>query len=441
MAYNVVDVDLNIFPSSNASKKTTSEVNLREVVSRLKVNNFIVNESTGLQLSSGDLIIPNGYQVNIDGYLLTFKQTTISSIPSDSDIYICLHYANDGLLYGKENDVTYTHGVEVVFSDITDQDNTCFQIARSVSGSLDSTFTPVVVPFTSDNVSVGSTSETLTQYINTTAGNTYVSKINPDTKKGSLTFDAIGNTNTVVIDNASVDLQDNGTSALKLENGKISRGTSKIEINGDITVTAPNTDIVGNGSITSGTHTVIVDSAKSMIDNFSFNGNTITNNNAITVTNSGGITFSGDVHAARVFNAVFNDIAEMMPKAADEEILPGDVVAFEDDGSVTKVVNGKHVFRLAGIVSSEDTYGYLLGGDGLPEDQKVPIALCGRVWLNCKSLIHLETLEVGELIAVDPSGVGLQISSEFNRRVVGRVAQTKKINENDYMVLVKVVAN
>ena len=440
MAYNVVDVDLNIFPSSNASKKTTSEVNLREVVSRLKVNNFIVNESTGLQLSSGILTIPDGYQVNMDGYLLTFKETTISSVPSDSDIFICLHYANDDLLYGKENDVTYTHGVEIVFTE-TSYPDPCFQIARSVGGSLDSNFKPVVVPFTSDNISVGNTSDTLTDYINTIAGNTYVSKINPDTKKGSLTFDDTGNTDTVIIDNSSIDIQDNGTSTLKLEKGKISRGTSKIEINGDITITAPNTDIVGNGSITSGTHSIVVDSAKSMIDNFSFNGNTITNNNAITVTNSGGITFSGDVHAARVFNAVFNDIAEMMPKAADEEILPGDVVAFEDDGSVTKVINGKHVFRLAGIVSSEETYGYLLGGEGLPEDQKVPIALCGRVWLNCKSLIHLETLEVGELIAVDPSGVGLQISSEFNRRVVGRVAQTKKINENDYMVLVKVVAN
>ena len=144
---------------------------------------------------------------------------------------------------------------------------------------------------------------------------------------------------------------------------------------------------------------------------------------------NGNVTFncnefhvSGDVTANRVWNAVYNDLAEYMEKAnPSEEIKAGDVVAFTDDGKVTKAINlaGPNlVNRVAGIVSGPETMGYVLGGAGLSPDERVPVALTGRVYLNIEGL----DIQTGDLIALKNNGT-LEIVSDYTRAVIGKATR------------------
>ena len=125
-------------------------------------------------------------------------------------------------------------------------------------------------------------------------------------------------------------------------------------------------------------------------------------------------------------------IAEYMEKAdPSEEIKEGDVVVFTEDGKVTKPQGGiNDVNRIAGIVSSKDTMGFVLGGDGLQPNQRVPVALAGRVYLNTEGL----DVQAGDLIALSGNGQ-LKIVGDYSRAVLGKA--TKHSAEGKTYVLVK----
>ena len=128
------------------------------------------------------------------------------------------------------------------------------------------------------------------------------------------------------------------------------------------------------------------------------------------------------------------DLAEYMEKADyNEEIVAGDVVVFTVDGKVTKAINaiGPNCSnRIAGIVSGRNTMGFVLGGDGLAENERVPVALSGRVYLNVGEL----AVQTGDLIALRNNGE-LEIVNEYSRAVIGKVT---KVSENGMAyVLVK----
>lgn len=128
------------------------------------------------------------------------------------------------------------------------------------------------------------------------------------------------------------------------------------------------------------------------------------------------------------------DLAEYMEKADySEKIVAGDVVVFTADGKVTKAINAVGpdcVNRLAGIVSGPDTMGYVLGGDGLAENERVPVALSGRVFLNVGEL----SVQSGDLIALRNNGE-LEIVNDYSRAVVGKA--TKTTENGKVYVLVK----
>jgi len=135
------------------------------------------------------------------------------------------------------------------------------------------------------------------------------------------------------------------------------------------------------------------------------------------------LNVTGDVRASRVFNAVYNDIAEYMEKADyTENIVAGDVVVFTNEGKVTKASNmigPDCINRIAGVVSSPDTMGYVLGGDGLADNEKVPVALAGRVYLNIGDL----AVQTGDLIALKNDGT-LEIVRDYTRAVVGKATKS-----------------
>lgn len=139
----------------------------------------------------------------------------------------------------------------------------------------------------------------------------------------------------------------------------------------------------------------------------------------------------GDITAQRVWNAVYNDLAEYMEKADYNEVInSGDIVVFTSDGKVTKP-SGKVTDsdRIAGVVSSNDTMGFILGGDNIPPEGRVPVALAGRVNINTGDM----NVQAGDLIALDRNG-NLKIVGDYSRYVLGK-ATKNSINGKTYILV------
>lgn len=125
-------------------------------------------------------------------------------------------------------------------------------------------------------------------------------------------------------------------------------------------------------------------------DKFSINndGSARFSNGKVTVDDNGALNVAslsaeGDITAKRVFNAVWNDYAELYRKEdPGQEVDPGTVIA--------KVPGRHHAYApvteksrhlVVGVCS--DSYGHLLGGDQTSIDENlrnfIPVALAGRV--------------------------------------------------------------
>ena len=97
-----------------------------------------------------------------------------------------------------------------------------------------------------------------------------------------------------------------------------------------------------------------------------------------------GLKVDGDIttlNNGRVFNAVYNDYGEVFRKSpySKESINPGDIVFFDFSGNVSKECQ-LGIKSFAGIVS--DSAGFVLGGEGMKEEERVVIGLAGRVYVK-----------------------------------------------------------
>lgn len=145
---------------------------------------------------------------------------------------------------------------------------------------------------------------------------------------------------------------------------------------------------------------------------------------------SGNVNTSGTITGSKVYNAVYNDAVEFMEKADYNEIIePGDVVCFTTNGKVKKVETELDAYRLAGVVSSEETYGYALGGEGLKDNQKVPIALIGRVYLKTDI-----SVQCGDLLKVNSNG-NIVKTDYIDRYTLGKATT----NSKDGKVFIKII--
>jgi len=108
---------------------------------------------------------------------------------------------------------------------------------------------------------------------------------------------------------------------------------------------------------------------------------------------SGGTPYTIIDDSAKVWRAVYNDLAELMP--ASESLKPGDVLIWEN-GKVKKtdIIGDK---RVIGVYS--DTFGYCLGGENEKSIEKaikkgyVPVAISGRVKIKA-----IGPVTVGDLL-------------------------------------------
>jgi len=92
---------------------------------------------------------------------------------------------------------------------------------------------------------------------------------------------------------------------------------------------------------------------------------------------SGGVKYQILDNDAKISRAVYNDLAEFMPKIEDVEA--GDVLIWGDGGvKASEVASDK---RVMGVYS--DTYGIYIGGENVSEEENLenyaPQGLCGRV--------------------------------------------------------------
>ena len=149
---------------------------------------------------------------------------------------------------------------------------------------------------------------------------------------------------------------------------------------------------------------------------------TSTTTGALVVT--GGIGAGGNIYAAKVYNAVWNDYAECFPRG--EETEPGDIIALDLDSNEEIYVKAiKDINKAIGVHS--DSYGHLIGMDDEDTEEDIQrkfitIGLCGRVMVKV-----LDNPKKGDYIG--PSsipGVGEVCDNKYE--AVGICVDANKIN-------------
>mgnify|MGYP002762018476 FL=1 len=132
--------------------------------------------------------------------------------------------------------------------------------------------------------------------------------------------------------------------------------------------------------------------------------------------------YDGYFYATRVYNAVYNDYAELF-----HCVRPISVghLAYATKEGVTCAGKPKTAI---GIVS--DCYGHLLGGEGDPDDPNfVPIAVAGRVPLEIKG-----NIEIGDMVQATKNGLGKRAHRFTNRnKIIGKAVGFDPKGRNNYM--------
>ena len=103
---------------------------------------------------------------------------------------------------------------------------------------------------------------------------------------------------------------------------------------------------------------------------------------------------SGDISAQRVYDAVYNDYAELMPRG--EQTEPGDIIALDTGSQTERYIKATNLSgRIAGIHTDE--YAMLIGGNKVAEGQDfleenlpdfIPVSLAGRVHTKVVGPVH-----------------------------------------------------
>lgn len=227
---------------------------------------------------------------------------------------------------------------------------------------------------------------------------------------GANLYSILGTTQTIHLDSSSKPITMSKLSSDNDVKLQIGDSADNIQLNSNGTMTLKNASNYSRITMSGGTSTYDVTITKPL------NKKELDIDGDIELT--GNLTATGNIYANKVYNAVYNDGIEYMEKEDyDEVIEPGDVVCFTDNGKVTKVKDVKDTLRVAGIVSSEDSFGIVLGGDGLEENQKVPVALFGRVWVKVDCSVR-----TGDLLRIMSDGT-VSVTNVLDRFVIAKATK------------------
>lgn len=211
-----------------------------------------------------------------------------------------------------------------------------------------------------------------------------------------------------------------GTSGLQTSNGTL----TFVNGNNNATITK------GNGSTTlstSGGFSVGATGNQALsAGNTTINGTLSAGSSGqFTVNNAGDVNTSGTITATKVFNAVYNDYAEIFEKLEDEEIEVGDVVCIREDGLIHKVSSIQDIDSIIGVCSN--TAGVILGGAKIPANKQVCVGLVGQVWVKTPEtdiipgqLVkpNLDGTVSKTMIRQSKIGIALSKVNEFNRVLI-----------------------
>lgn len=117
---------------------------------------------------------------------------------------------------------------------------------------------------------------------------------------------------------------------------------------------------------------------------------------------------NGYCHTVRMYNAVYNDYAELFPKG--EETEPGDIIALDINSDNEQYIKATQSSKkVVGVHSNE--YGHLIGGDEPPKGvdfeeynfkKYIPVGLVGR----CKVKVIGKVNKGDDIIPSEIPGVG-----------------------------------
>ncbi|MFW6007774.1 MAG: tail fiber protein [archaeon] len=134
---------------------------------------------------------------------------------------------------------------------------------------------------------------------------------------------------------------------------------------------------------------------------------------------SGNLNTSGTITGSKVYNAVYNDVAELFKCQNKNNFHPGDVLIWTKNG--IEKSNSNQTNLVIGVYS--DTYGYLLGGEEREEIEKfgnyVPVGISGRVEVKVKGNIKIGDL----LISSDIPGVATKMEKYIPGTVIGKALE------------------
>lgn len=114
--------------------------------------------------------------------------------------------------------------------------------------------------------------------------------------------------------------------------------------------------------------------------------------------NSSSLTVNGTVHAQRVYNMAYADLAEAYTPG--EKLEAGDIVAVHEDGKVYKATK-KYIDSIVGVVSTNYATCFDASEEDLYSGKKVAVALIGKVPVKINNKVKL-----GQKITLDNNGIG-----------------------------------
>jgi hypothetical protein len=142
------------------------------------------------------------------------------------------------------------------------------------------------------------------------------------------------------------------------------------------------------------------------------------------------LSYSGYFHATRVYNAVYNDLAEFMSTVGGEQFEPGTVMIQTKDGLAPSSSRGDKA--AVGVVS--DSFGYALGSED--KENKAPIGLSGAVWVRIS-----EPVEIGDMLISGENGLAVKASEKellMPHLWIGKVLEEKTDSEESRIkILIK----
>jgi len=137
------------------------------------------------------------------------------------------------------------------------------------------------------------------------------------------------------------------------------------------------------------------------------------------------LNYSGYFYATRVYNAVYNDYAELFEKNPNEQFEAGDVIVKDLESDKYTKSTKAYDKTVVGVLSNE--FGHLLGGNGNEDDELnfIPIGMAGRVHVKVVGKVQIGDL----LVSSDIPGVAMKSDQFIPGTIIGKCLESKNTDD------------